>query len=78
VFLDEPELHLGRHVLVPDLAAWRRERMPELPDAPFLTVAPDWICEVLSPSTEGVDRAEKLRGRVKSSRSNAIDFLIPG
>lgn len=60
VFLDEPELHLGRHVLVPDLAAWRRERMPELPDAPFLSVPPDWVCEVLSPSTEGLDRSEKL------------------
>lgn len=58
--LDEPELHLGRAILVPDLAGWRRERLPELPDAPFLTVAPDWVCEVLSPSTEQFDRAEKL------------------
>jgi Uma2 family endonuclease len=60
VFLDEPELHLGRQILVPDLAAWRRERMPELPDAPYLSVAPDWVCEVLAPSTEGLDRSEKL------------------
>ena len=60
VFLDEPELHLGRHVLVPDIAGWRRERMPSLPDAPFLSVSPDWVCEVLSPSTEGLDRSEKL------------------
>ena len=47
--LDEPELHLGPHVLVPDLAGWRRERMPVLPTEAFFTVAPDWVCEVLSP-----------------------------
>src|SRR6476646_4505786 len=51
VILDEPELHLGEDVLVPDLAGWRRERMPELPRAAFFTLAPDWACEVLSPST---------------------------
>ena len=60
VILDEPELHLGPDVLVPDLAGWRRERMPVLPDEAFFTVAPDWICEVLSPSTERIDRARKL------------------
>jgi Uma2 family endonuclease len=60
--LDEPELHLGRDILVPDLAGWRRDRMPVPPfmDAPFSTVAPDWVCEVLSPSTEKVDRGRKL------------------
>lgn len=58
--LDEPELHLGEHVLVPDLAGWRRESMPTLPDEPFLSVAPDWACEVLSPSTAGLDRIRKL------------------
>ncbi len=60
LILDEPELHLGADILVPDLAGWRRERMPELPDAPFLTLAPDWVCEVLSPSTAALDRSEKL------------------
>jgi Uma2 family endonuclease len=58
--LDEPELHLGADVLVPDLAGWRRERMPEIPDTPYFELAPDWLCEVLSPSTEAHDRAEKL------------------
>jgi Uma2 family endonuclease len=58
--LDEPELHLGPDVLVPDLAGWRVERMPELPDAAYFTLPPDWICEVLSPSTEAVDRADKM------------------
>ena len=62
VILDEPELHLGPEpdILAPDLAGWRRERLPELPDQPFLTLSPDWVCEILSPSTEDVDRAEKL------------------
>ena len=60
IILDEPELHLGEDALVPDLAGWRRERMPELPDVKFFTLAPDWICEVLSPSTAADDRADKL------------------
>ena len=60
VILDEPELHFGEDVLVPDLAGWRRERMPELPTGAFVTLAPDWLCEALSPSTAGVDRGEKL------------------
>jgi Uma2 family endonuclease len=58
--LDEPELHLGDHVVVPDLAGWRRERMPAMPDAAFFALAPDWVCEVLSPSTERIDRGRKL------------------
>lgn len=60
ILLDEPELHLGGAVVVPDLAGWRRERMPFVANEPFFTLAPDWICEVLSPSTEKLDRAEKL------------------
>jgi Uma2 family endonuclease len=58
--LDEPELHLDRDVVVPDLAGWRRERMPALPDQAFFTIAPDWICEVLSPATARIDRMKKL------------------
>ena len=60
VILDEPELHLDEDVLVPDLAGWRRERMPAIPDTAAFNLAPDWICEVLSPSTEAIDRTEKL------------------
>ncbi len=60
ILLDEPELHLHGDILVPDLAGWRRERMPELPDAAAFELAPDWICEVLSPSTAATDRAEKM------------------
>lgn len=58
--LDEPELHLAQDVLVPDLAGWRRTRMPHLPETAYFPVAPDWICEVLSPSTAMLDRAKKL------------------
>jgi len=60
ILLDEPELHLGGDILVPDLAGWRRERMPEVPDAAYTTLAPDWVCEVLSPSTAKLDRGKKL------------------
>jgi len=56
----EPELHLREDILVPDLAGWKRERMPEFPKSAFFTLPPDWICEVLSPSTERLDRARKL------------------
>jgi hypothetical protein len=65
--LPEPELHfpdptaLGEvDALVPDLAGWRRERMPDLPKEAFFSLAPDWICEILSPSTESFDRDKKM------------------
>ncbi|WP_437635901.1 Uma2 family endonuclease [Sorangium sp. So ce854] len=65
--LVEPELHFPDpdapgeiDALVPDLAGWRRERMPELPETAYFALAPDWICEVLSASTEDVDRHEKM------------------
>ena len=57
--LYEPELHLDDEVLVPDLAGWRRERLPELPDTAYFTLAPDWVCEVLSPSTRKLDLVHK-------------------
>ena len=59
--IDEPELHLGCHVVVPDLAGWRRERMPEFPDVRSFDLAPDWVCEVLSPSTRTHDQIAKRR-----------------
>jgi Uma2 family endonuclease len=58
--LFEPELHLGSDVLVPDLAGWLRERMPALPDEAYFVLAPDWICEVVSPTTAHIDRVKKL------------------
>ncbi|MEW6364674.1 MAG: Uma2 family endonuclease [Acidobacteriota bacterium] len=59
--LDEPELHLGVHILVPDLAGWKRERMPQVPDVAFFTLAPDWVCEVVSPRSSRMDRVRKKR-----------------
>jgi Uma2 family endonuclease len=59
--LDEPELHLRGDVLVPDLAGWRRERMPALPETAWFEHAPDWACEVLSTSTRAVDLTDKRR-----------------
>jgi Uma2 family endonuclease len=58
--LDEPELHFGANVLVPDLAGWHRARVPNLLGDTFASVAPDWVCEVLSASTASLDRVKKL------------------
>jgi Uma2 family endonuclease len=60
VILSEPELHLDGHVLVPDMASWRRQRMPTIPDVAALELVPDWICEILSPRTAATDRADKM------------------
>jgi len=53
--INEPELHLGEDILVPDLAGWRRERTPDYPETAYFTLAPDWVCEVLSVSTRRLD-----------------------
>lgn len=63
----EPELHFGNDVLVPDIAGWRRERLPTLPAVAFMTLAPNWVCEVLSPSTERIDRGKKLQRYARES-----------
>lgn len=60
-FLAEPEIQLHDDTLVPDLAGWRRSRLPAIPDVLYLELAPDWVCEVLSPSTERHYRGRKLR-----------------
>jgi len=59
--LAEPELHLAEQIVVPDVAGWRRERMPDLPREAFFTLPPDWICEVISPRTARMDRTSKKR-----------------
>jgi len=58
----EPEVHFARdmEVTVPDLAGWRRERVPYLPEDHHIEVVPDWICEILSPSTASKDREIKM------------------
>jgi Uma2 family endonuclease len=62
IVLAEPELHLERDeaILVPDLAAWRCERMRVLPDEAFVRLPPDWVCEILSPASAAFDRERKL------------------
>lgn len=60
IFMVEPELHLGPHVVVPDLAGWKRERLTPFPETAFIETPPDWLCEVLSPSTQAIDRTDKL------------------
>jgi Uma2 family endonuclease len=58
--LDEPEIHIEDSITVPDIAGWKRERMPQIPNEAFFSIAPDWICEVLSPGTAAFDRAKKM------------------
>ena len=67
----EPELHLADDVLVPDWAGWRRSRMPRLPKSAYFPLAPDWIGEVLSPSTSRLDRAQKLAIYAREGVSHA-------
>ena len=69
--INEPELHLGEDILVPDLAGWRRERMPDYPDAAYCTLAPDWVCEVLSPSTRKLD----LHGKRSIYAREGVGYL---
>jgi Uma2 family endonuclease len=61
VFFVEPEIKLGRDILVPDIAGWRRERLTGYPELNYFEIAPDWLCEVLSASTEKRDRTLKSR-----------------
>ena len=71
VFIIEPELHLGPHVVAPDLAGWRRERLNGAVDQAWIDVPPDWICEFLSPSTVKYDRGDKRR----IYATNSVDHL---
>ena len=61
ILMFEPELRLGPDILVPDLAGWRRERMPEMPEGSTTDIIPDWICEILSPSNANDDTIVKMR-----------------
>ncbi len=69
--LDEPELHLGEDILVPDIAGWRRQRMPEAPITAYFELAPDWVCEVLSPLTRRLD----LGGKRAAYAREGVNFL---
>ncbi|MEQ1900477.1 MAG: Uma2 family endonuclease [Devosia sp.] len=67
IFADEPELHLGADVLVPDVAGWRVERLNAHPETSYFTVSPDWICEILSASTEKRDRTIKMQAYAEAN-----------
>jgi len=58
--LFEPELSIDKNILVPDLAGWKKERLPDLPETNWIEISPDWICEVLSPSTIQIDKTKKM------------------
>jgi Uma2 family endonuclease len=60
LIVDEPQLRLLDDVVVPDLAAWRRSRMPALPETAYFELAPDWVCEVIAPGMAALDRVDKL------------------
>jgi Uma2 family endonuclease len=57
----KPEVHLGEHVVVPDIGGWRRQDMPSFPDVDYFSTPPSWVCELLAPPTERFDRSRKLR-----------------
>jgi Uma2 family endonuclease len=61
LILDEPEIHLGENVIVPNLTGWRKERLPTARDEHRFTVTPDWVCEILSPRSARIDRIKKMR-----------------
>ena len=58
--LNKPEWHFGDDVIVPDIGGWSRQRLPAIGDEAFFSLAPDWVCEILSPSTARIDRRRKL------------------
>ena len=60
VFIPEHELHLGQHVVVPDISGWKTDRYPIAETTSYSVVPPDWLCEILSPSTARLDRFQKL------------------
>ena len=71
IIIDVPELHLGPHVVVPDLAGWKRERLIGREEGAWFDEVPDWICEILSPATEIYDRGDKR----KIYADHGVDFL---
>ena len=74
--LNEPQLHLDEDIVVPDLTGWRRERMPVPPDTAYITLTPDWVCEVLSPSTRKFDLGDKSAVYARAGVSH-IWFVDP-
>jgi len=61
IILIEPEISFVENILVPDLAGWKRERFPKFEDHNWISVTPDWVCEILSPNSVRTDRIKKMR-----------------
>jgi Uma2 family endonuclease len=61
IFFVEPEIKIGDDLLVPDIAGWRVQHFPGEPKQNYMTAPPDWVCEILSRSTEKRDRTLKMR-----------------
>jgi Uma2 family endonuclease len=76
LFMNEPEVQFGASTLVPDLAGWKRDRLARPPDVSLIEVVPDWVCEILSPSTERYDRNAK-RDIYAASRVPFLWLLDP-
>ena len=78
IILDEPEISFGEDILVPDLAGWKKERFPVEEPHNWISVAPDWVCEILSPWTAQVDRTEKMPVYARHQVSHAwlIDPIL--
>lgn len=74
--LFEPELHLSQDVIVPDVAGWRRARLPRLPNVAAFEVAPDWVCEVVSPATGTIDRKMRLYARERVAHLWIVDPML--
>ncbi len=77
VTLNAPEIHVVGQVMVPEIAGWRRERMPEVPDVAFSELAPDWVCEALAPSTAALDRTQKMHHYARAAVRH-VWLLDPG
>lgn len=60
IILVEPEIGLGENILVPDLAGWKREKFSFREESNWISAAPDWVCEILSPSTLRLDKVKKM------------------
>jgi Uma2 family endonuclease len=64
--VDEPEIRLASNIVVPDIAGWRRAEAEGLNlRAAQVEVVPAWVCEIMSPSTQGHDRIRKLPAYAK-------------